>query len=194
MMNAHIRLHFWAVLLLAATAAGQVMDIYIPAGFNTPFLKSGKFITSLYYYNTNTVSEYGDQENQLANYNLNLVAYVGLTDQMTLKTNFIYTPAQTFSEILAGGMGKDKLESYFSPQFVLAYRPTKSIEIFGDYFYQSQTRVIGDKSLYQDVPVGVDGDGNIIYERQLVAQPGLGNIMTRTTTFRIGISYIGSLW
>ena len=182
------------IFLISSTVFGQITDIYIPAGFNNPLLKSGNFITSLYYYNSNTLSEYDDREDKLANYNFNLVGYIGVTDQITLKTIFVYSPAQTYSEITKGGMGEDKSKSYLSPQIVLSYRPSNSIEIFGDFFYQKQTREFGDKSFYQDVPVGVDDQGNIIYEKQLVTQYSAGSSNYRTTAVKIGISYIGNLW
>jgi len=185
---------FLSMFLISSTIFGQTTEIYIPAGFNNPFLKSGKFITSLYYYNYNSYSAYADREDKSTNYNLNLVGYIGLTDQITLKANFVYSPAQTYSEITEGGMGEDKSKSYLSPQIVLSYRPSNSIEIFGDFYYQKQARELGDKSFYQEVPVGVDEDGNLIYEKRLVTQPGVGSLNYRTTSFKIGISYMGNLW
>ena len=79
-----------SIFLISSTSFGQITDIYIPAGFNNPFLKSGKFITSLYYYNNSSFSEYDEREDKLTNYNLNLVGYMGLTDQITLKANFVF--------------------------------------------------------------------------------------------------------
>ena len=193
-MIARIISFFLYMFIISSTIFGQINDIYIPAGFNNPFLKSGKFITSLYYYNYNSGFEYGGQEDKLTNYNLNLVGYLGLTDQITLKTNIVYSPTQTYSKITKGGVGEDKSDLYLSPQIVLSYRPSNSIEIFGDFFYQNQTVVMGNKSVYQDVPIGVDGNGNIIYEKRLITQPSLGNSISKTTTFRMGISYFGNLW
>ncbi len=182
---------FCAISLSALQA--QSLDYYIPAGFTNPLLKSGQFITSLYYTQSRSITDYADQGTERSDKNWQFTGYVGLAEGLTLRADLGFYPEQTISEITSGGSGEDKRTFYLRPDIVLSYRPTGTLEIFGNFSYGKYTQQIGPRSLYQDVPVGVNPDGSYIYERRLVTQPGWDTDI-KFTSIRMGISNYGNLW
>ena len=182
----------FCVMSLSALHA-QSLDYYIPAGFNNPLLKSGQFITSLYYTESKSVHDYADGGTENSSKNWQFVGYLGLAEGLTLRADLGFYPEQTISEITSGGAGEDKQTFHLRPDIVLSYRPTSTLEIFGNFSYGMFTQQNGPRSLYQDVPVGVNPDGSYIYERRLVTQPGW-DVDIKFTSIRMGISYYGTIW
>lgn len=181
-------------LILYAGLTAQSLDYYIPAGFNNPFLKSGQFITTFNYYQHRSVMDNQEQESANLSKNWQFSGYLGLIDGFTLRADLSFYPSQTVSEIVSGGAGESNHTSYISPTIVLSYRPTGTLEIFGDLTYSNYTRQQGPRTYYQDVPVGVNPDGSLIYERRPVTQPALPDMDIKYTSIRMGISYYGNLW
>jgi len=136
----------------------------------------------------------GTSEDTYYNHNLNLNGYLGITDQLTLRTNLILSPDQTVHKISKGGKGEDKNKFYFSPQITLSFRPSSGIEIFGDIAYLDMERMFGPTQEYRSVPVGYDSTGSVIYDRLLVTSPALPKIDYKSAKFKIGITYFGKLW
>jgi len=171
----------------------QSLDYYIPAGFNNPMLKSGQFITSLYYTHSGSTTDVEEMITENSTKNWQFVGYLGLAEGFTLRADIGFYPEQTASEITSGGAGEQKHTFHLRPDIILSYRPTSTLEIFGNFSYGKYTQQIGPRSVYQDVPVGVNPDGSYIYERRLVTQTGF-DVDIKFTSIRMGISYYGNLW
>lgn len=173
---------------------GQGMDLFIPAGYTNPFLQSGQYIAGLYYQNHTSYHTLAEEETRNREYYFGALGYLGLTDDITLKAIVDIFPEQMSNEKIAGGFGGDKDKFYVAPQFILSYRMTKSLEIYGDILYQKMSIEHGPRSYYGDVPVGTDEFGNIIYEKRQIVQPGYGESKIKAINYRIGITYNGRLW
>jgi hypothetical protein len=77
----------------------QELDFYQPIGFVNPPLRSGHFITSAFYSQQNaTTTQVGLKSDRLEQ-KIALIGYLGLTDYLTLQTNFTLFPDQTIYEL-----------------------------------------------------------------------------------------------
>ncbi len=182
------------LLIMSSSLLSQNFQYYIPAGFTNPLLKSGEFISSLYYFNDQIQTKQDISKIQYSRKDINFLGYLGITDNITLKTRFIISPSQTVQEVIEGGVGEKTNNFSFSPEITLSYRPKANLEIFSSVYYSDQTIQIGEQGFYDEVPVGVDSTGNVIYERRLVSQAVQPDLKSKNTTFFIGFSYIGKLW
>lgn len=181
-------------LVLFSPLLAQMSDYFIPAGFNNPFLKSGQFVTSLYYFQSaGETSILEDSKTRSAERNINFTGLLGLTDHLTFRTDIAVYPKQTVYEIISGGSGSDKETLNIAPSLTLSYRPINNLEIFGNFDYRNFTRESGEKSRYQDVIVGVDNEGNPVYERQLYSYTS-PDYSVKSNSITIGISYLGKFW
>jgi hypothetical protein len=182
------------LLILSTSLYSQDLQYYIPAGFINPLLKSGEFVSSLYYFHDQIQTEQDISRIKYSRRDINFLGYLGITDKITLKTRFIISPPQTIQEVIEGGIGEKTSNFSFSPEITFSYRPISNIEIFSSVYYSDQTNQIGEQGYYGEVPVGVDSTGNVIYERRLVTQSAQPDLNSKNTTFFIGFSYIGKLW
>ena len=58
-----------------------------PVGYQNPFLKSGQFISNLYFNSYRNTTDYELGDSNLGEYGINLSGYLGLTDFLTVSTN-----------------------------------------------------------------------------------------------------------
>jgi len=182
------------LLIMSTSLHSQNFQYYIPAGFTNPLLKSGEFVSSLYYFNDQIQTKQDISKIKYSRNDINFLGYLGITDNITLRTRFIISPPQTIQEVIEGGIGEKTNNFSFSPEITFSYRPKANLEIFSSVFYSDQTIQIGEQGFYDEVPVGVDSTGNVIYERRLVSQAAQPDLKSKNTTFFIGFSYIGKLW
>lgn len=78
------------VCLVFNSLQAIMMDYMIPLGYQSPFLKSGQYVTSLYYYSYNNENESASETLPYmvnhGEYSVNFLGYLGLTDYITLST------------------------------------------------------------------------------------------------------------
>jgi len=182
------------LMLFAGLCRSQEYHFFIPAHFQNPLLKSGNFIAGIYYNNQRSDIQLEEQVTRNTTKNFTFSGILGITNNLTVRGQLDLYPSQYSSKIVAGGSGGTKNNFYLRPQLVVSYRPVKSVEIFGDVFVRNFSIENGPKSTYQDVPVGVDNEGNIILDRRLVTQPGYANTEVESLIYKIGVSINGSLW
>lgn len=128
------------------------------------------------------------------NKNFNFNGYLGLTDFLTLSTRVAVYPDQKIQWETNGSTLKRKTDLYVNPEITLSYRPIEDLEIFGTYNYRQYTITEGPYSFLQEVPIGVDPTGTVIYEEREVYTEGMDPIDTSTYFFRFGLTYSGKLW
>ena len=171
------------------------MDYYQPAGFANPPLRSGHFLTSVFYSHQLATQTVAEMKTDRPEKEIILAGYLGLTDFLTLQTNIAIIPDQTILELRDPQVGKDKLKFNIRPQVMLSYRPLSNLEIFGDFYFINQTTDYGEKGTMRDVPVEIDPITGIpIYEPRLVFQPAGPSIEFESTMIRFGFTYLGTLW
>jgi hypothetical protein len=171
----------------------QNMEFYQPVGFNNPLLKSGQFITTLYYYNTSSkyVRDLDEYKNILKSFSF--ASFLGITDAITLNVKLSLYPEQTIFERIVVS-GTDQQNFNIKPEFVLSYRPIGNMEIFGSVLYNKNTTVFGEQTLLALVPFIDPQTGEVIYQTSEVTYGGAPDLTFSNTTFTIGISYNGQLW
>ena len=174
----------------------QNMDYYQPVGFSNPPLRSGNFLTTVYYYHQLATLTQNNLETDTPKREINVAGYFGLTDNLTVQTNLIFYPEQTIYELGEPQVGKDKLKFNIRPQVTHSYRPLSNFEIFTDLSIINQTIEYGEKEFLRDVPVAYDpltGEPTIV-EQRLVFQPALPAVKSESTVIRFGFTYLGTLW
>ena len=180
---------------VVSSIQSQDMDYYLPVGFVNPPLRSGHFLTSIFYFNQYTTITQEGLKTDTPKREISLIGYLGLTDYLTLQTNVTLIPDQTIYKLHHPQAGKDKLEFNIRPQFKLSYRPVSNFEIFGDLYFTDHTTEFGEKSRLQDVVVGIDPiSGDPIIEKTLITQPALPSLQSQSTVVRFGFTYLGTFW
>ena len=146
-------------------------------------------MTSLYFSQNNSMTEYSTQDSESKDYNMNFVCFLGLTDWMTLSTRLRYIPKQTILEMTGDRLQEDTQDATFHPEFILSLRPKPNFEIFGSVFLFRNQYVVGDATIrtgYFD-----PGTGDTITLD--ITEPGY-DFKTSGYELRCGFSYAGRLW
>ena len=187
------------ILILALSySSAQQLEHMIPVGYQSPFLKSGQFITSMYYNSYSTKFErLGDDIEgwtRFGEYSVNMVGYLGLTDNLTLSTKLFFYPKQNINWTNEDGNGENSNNFNVSPELTLSFRPYSGLEVFGTFHYQGTTTEYGPYTYFSNEPIGIDEDGNVIYElRERTMSPG-ADLETQHIRFKVGLTYSGRLW
>jgi hypothetical protein len=193
MYSKHLLLILGIIFIIHVLQAQQ-LEYMQPVGYQNPFLKSGQFISSLYYYTLQTESDFTNSDVHTGDKNFNFTGYLGLTDFLTLSTRVVVFPDQKIHWETDGSTMKRNTDFYVNPEITLSYRPIEALEIFGSYNYRQYTISQGPYSFLQDAPIGADSTGTIIYEERKVYTEGMNPIDTNTYFFRFGLTYSGKLW
>ena len=187
--------NFIFILLISFCLGQSLNEYYIPAGFQNPLLKSGQFISGMYYYHYQVASLREGSETTDYSKNINMTGYLGITDRITLRTKFIVSPEQNVQEVTKGGKGTSTSVFNINPQLTVSYRPVNKMEIFSSIDIWNTKNTFGDRTVSEDVPIGIDPEtGEMIYERRTIVQPALPDIKRKGFIFMIGINYCGQLW
>jgi len=182
------------VLGMVSVAWSQNLNIYIPAGFRNPLLQRGQFISSLYFYGDQVTTTQDIKKTRYSRNDINFLGYLGITENITLKTHFIISPSQTIQKVLEGGKGENISSFSLTPEITLSYRPNMNVEIYSSVYYSNQTTRFGERGEYVEIPVGTGPiTGEIIYETRLVSFPGQPDLDTSNSTFIVGLSFMGKL-
>ena len=182
------------ICLIFNSLHAQKLEHMLPVGYQSPFLKSGQFISNLYFYSHQSESNHSSYETNHGNYNLNFSGYLGLTDYQTLTTRIGVYPAQ--KTIWSTGSRTDKIENnlHFNPELILSYRPIKFLEVFGSVDYreyettQEPYTYLTERSRYDP------NTHEIIYEEYMVEIEGMDPYKTTRYFVRFGLTYSGRLW
>ena len=184
-----------SIMFIINSLKAQQLEFMQPVGYQNPFLKSGQYITSLYYYSRITETERSDNLTKTGEYNINLIGYLGLIDNLTLKTLITVHPYQKIYWYSEGGSGNDKSKFYVDPEFTISYRPIEFLEIFGSCNFSQYEIDRGPYSYYISTLVGYDPEtGAAIYEPRLVTTQDKSVYDYTNYRFRFGLTYSGRLW
>ena len=182
------------ILFIVSSIQAQQLEFMQPVGYQNPFLKSGQYITSLYYYMHESESNYSNYISHIGSEYLNLTGFIGLTDFLTLSTKIAVYPPQKIQWYTGENTMKRKNDFSVNPEITLSYRPIKSLEIFGSYNYRQYTTTQGPYIYMQDMPIGIDSTGAVIVDEVRVFSPGMDPMDTSSYFFRFGLTYSGKLW
>ena len=177
------------VIISANLAYGQMTDYFVPISYHNPLLKSGQFMTSLYFSQNNLKTELTSHDSESKDYSMHFSCFLGLTDWMTLSTKLRYIPEQNILEMTGDRLQEDTQKNTFHPEFILSLRPKPNFEIFGSFFLFRNQYSIGDATLqtYMIDP----GTGEAIPFEQTT--PGF-DYKISGYELRCGFSYAGRLW
>ncbi len=180
---------------LASLASAQGLEHYLPVGFHNPLLKSGQYIFSVAYNNSNQENDQAGSTFEYGQRYLNAFGYLGMTDRITLSTNLNLFPRQTIWQSRGDNEGCDREDLNLSASVALSYRLHHGFELFSKFFYNRYKIDYGDRTYLTTVPVGIDPNtGAVIYEQRRILQPGPPDLRLTSTAFRIGLTFVGSLW
>jgi hypothetical protein len=195
-MNKRFLFSFFIIVMLTGTTYSQQLEHMIPVGYNNPFLKSGQYITSLYF--SGHFSEYDNKETQNGTqsrqYSVNFTGLIGLTNKVTLATHLNFYPEQTLDKRLYGGGGDRISNFYVSPAFVLSYRPKENLELFSSVDYSNYSLSFNDSKSSIPRIIGLDEFGNPVYSEDTIIIPAQSDIDVMSAFIRVGITYSGKLW
>ena len=184
-----------SLIFIINSLQAQRLEYLQPVGYQSPFLKSGQFISNLYFYSHQSESNHSLYETNMGNYNLNFSGYLGLTDYLTLTTRLGIYPAQKTSWSTGSRTNKTEDNLNFNPQLILSYRPIEFLEIFGSVDYRQYSKTQGPYTYVLETAVGVDPQsGEIIYEERTIDLEGMGTYETTRYAIRFGLTYAGKLW
>ena len=172
----------------------QQLEYMQPVGYQNPLLKSGQFISSLYYFSKQSETEYSGHNTHFEDNNINFFGYLGLTDFLTLSTRLSIYPSQKIQWETGESTMKRKTDFYINPELTLSYRPIQYLEIFGSFNYRQYTITQGPYSFLQSVPVGIDSTGTVIYEERMAQVDGMDPMDSSSYYLRFGLTYSGKLW
>ena len=173
----------------------QGLEFMQPVGYQNPFLKSGQFITNLYFYAHQSETEQTNYTRYNGSKNVNFIGYLGLTDYITISTRIAIYPTQKVVWESEGSTLKTENDFHFNPEFILSYRPVESLEIYGSFNYRQYTTTQEPYTTYTDFPIGIDPEtGDIIYELQEINVEGRDPFDTSIYFLRFGLTYSGKLW
>ena len=195
MYNKFLQFTILMLLVFTALTFAQNLEYYRPVGFQNPLLKSGQYIMSAYYHYENQESERDVNLSETNRYNLATSGYLGVTDKMTLSTNFNFFPRQTtFQE-----HGETKAQNYenlnLQTEVTLSYRPRQNLEFWGTAYYTSRKTNYGERTSWGTAYVGEDPEtGAIRYEEKEIVQPGQHPLKTTNSHFRVGFTLTGNAW
>ncbi|MBN1407911.1 MAG: hypothetical protein JW956_08985 [Calditrichaceae bacterium] len=183
-----------SIMFIVNSLKAQQLEFMQPVGYQNPFLKSGQYITSLYYYSYESNYRYSNDTHHNGSKYINIAGFLGLTDFLTLSTKIAVYPNQKMQWDTGESTMKRETDFYINPEITLSYRPIKSLEIFGSYNYRQYTITQGPYSYLQDVPIGIDSTGTVIVEERRVYDSGMDPYDTSSYFFRFGLTYSGRLW
>ena len=115
-------------------------------------------MTSLYFSQNNSKTEYSTQDSESRGYSMNFACFLGLTDWMTLSTKLRYIPKQTILEMTGDRLQEDTQKNTFQPEVILSLRPKPNFEIFGSVFLFRNQYDVGDATMridYIDPSTGI---------------------------------------
>ncbi len=183
-------------LLLCSVLPAQQLEHMVPVGFNNPFLKSGQYITSLYFQNNSSEESRPESESGIERnaYSINMRSYLGLTDNITLSAALHFFPEQTISEGLYGTGGDATNSFYVQPEVVLSYRPTTAMEIFGSFNFSDYSRSYKASRGTTKRIIGIDENGEPIYGKEEFTIPPFPDSMQKSVSFNVGVTVSGQLW
>jgi len=181
--------------LILEFANAQRLEYMQQVGYQNPFLKSGQFISNLYFYSFGNTSERDLGDTNFGEYSINLSGYLGLTDYLTFSTRITAYPEQKTYWRSGGEEGKREQSFNINPQITLSYRPMDYLEIYGSFDYQQYEITSYPESYYTSFPAGVDTTtGQIIYENRKIIMDAQEPYTTSRYNFRFGLTYSGRLW
>ena len=139
------------------TAYSQMTDYYVPITYRNPILKSGQFMTNLYYSRTMSTTTHQGDESENMSYNFNLVGYIGITNWLTFSSRLVFYPEQTMAKYTGSQIGEDTKKQAFNPEFTLSFRPVNYLEIFGSLSLVKDNMAFGEKMVpgYEDPVTGI---------------------------------------
>ena|SRR3990172_2579164 len=185
--------------VLAGLAQVQNLNRVVPIGYQNPFLRSGQYITTLYYYSNTDRTEssfdgyksiYVDRE-----YSVRWAGYLGLADNLTLSTKLFVYPRQEIHWGEGVSNAKDTQKANLNPQVTLSFRPSNDLEIFGSIDYRQMETFFSPYTYETTVPVGVDPEtGQVIYEPRMVTVGAAPQLEQKLTVVKVGFTYSGCLW
>jgi len=185
---------FSGFFLLLTTVRAQRLELMQPVGYQTPFLKSGEFISNLYYFSMQSKMERTNYITKSGEYNINFTGYLGLTDNLVLRTHISAFPGQKISRYTKGSKGNDRIDFYIDPEITISYRPIRYLEIFGSFQYTQYEITRGP---YYDYMTFVEIDpetGIATYNERLAVTRDEAVSDISTYRVRFGLTYAGGLW
>jgi hypothetical protein len=182
---------FLTVCLTALVNAQDLSHLYMPYGFQLPFLQKGEYLLSASFngYNYKSTSRYinaidspavaWDDRWRSSNRSLSISGVIGITDNLLAEADLRLMPSQGIGSDQSDRPGyrydlKRKSNTVLSPAFKLVFRPKTNIECFGWF------RTENSKTTYERTPIS---DWLI----------GPDNVKNRYSAFSVGISYFGKL-
>jgi hypothetical protein len=180
--------------LLLTNLQAQKIEHMQPVGYQNPFLRSGQFISGLYYYQSERVSDYTNEKSHFGDKNLTFAGYLGLTDFLTLSTRISVYPNQKIQWYTGESTMKRETDFYISPQLTLSYRPAEYLEIFSSLNYYKYTITQGSYTALQPVSILDPETGQIIVEERMVQMEGMDPTDINSYFFKFGLTYSGRLW
>ena len=175
-----------SVIFMVNMANAQMTDYLVPINYHNPLLRSGQFMTSLYFSQNNLKTELNSHNSESKDYSVHFACFLGLTDWMTLSTRLRYIPEQTILEMTGDRVQEDTQDATFHPEFILSLRPKPNIEIFGSVFLFRNQYAVGDAIKRSIDPISG-------YPMPDILIPGY-DFKTSGYELRCGFSYAGSLW
>lgn len=188
-MKKQISFFLFIAIFAANFASAQMMDYFVPISYHNPLLRSGQFMTSLYYSQNNSKTEMSTYDSERKEYSMNFAFFLGLTDWMTLSSRLRYIPQQTITEMTGDRLQEDTQDAAFHPEFVLSLRPKPNFEIFSSVSLLRDQYTIGGATVQVDYIDPVTGIP-IPYEQTI---PGY-DYKISGYELRCGLSYAGRLW
>jgi hypothetical protein len=185
--------------VLTSLAHVQNLNRVVPIGYQNPFLVSGQFITTLYYYSNSNRTEspfdgdksiYVDRE-----YSVRWAGYLGLTNSLTLSTKLFVYPGQKIYWGEGVSNEKNTKKPNLNPQVTLSYRPLNDLEIFGSINYRRSETLFSPYTYQTMVPVGIDPEtGVVVYGPSKVTVGAAPQLEQKLTVVKVGFTYSGCLW
>jgi hypothetical protein len=178
----------FVILILACLASTGSARTWTPPGvrlygFVFPELLPGDYIVSLSAHHNSAESAFeasdpdGGFDVEYKRMHLRLAGVLAMTDRTSLGVNFLFYPEQTirsreYHSAEFPYVSEEEQSAYLRPEVVLAFRPTRTLEIYGGWSREAPTTTL----VYDVEP----DSGDII------------EVATDGTSFYGGINYYGS--
>lgn len=184
-----------SILFTASLALAQNQEHYLPVGFQNPILKSGQYIFSASFNNSNQKSTQESNIYEYGKHYFNALGYLGVTDRITLSTFLTLSPEQTVSQSRGNYESRDRENFNATTSLNLSYRLHSGFELFSAFGYNRATIEYGDRTYLTLAPVGFDPNtGEVIYRETRISQPALPAVRRSGTGFSMGLTFVGNLW
>ncbi|MCP4704063.1 MAG: hypothetical protein GY865_05595 [candidate division Zixibacteria bacterium] len=130
-----------AIILIPLSGLCDDTSILQPYGFRLPFMEKGEYIISLNYYNysSRATTDYNTPDYSSSKYddiNIALKSTIALSKKLLIQSGVVFYPNQISSEyrsyVYNDYLYDDKQKSYMRPNFLVVFRPTRSLEIWSE--------------------------------------------------------------